>query len=134
MRIGGSGGLDTPAGAVADCKTVARARANGLDGVVLCLTWLRLLHRVANPAVPDRVLRRELQRLIVTFRRHPPIKGTWEVLGSGVVHAVRTHGRALDTVDLERLIDEVCDEKAESLDPDDQKVFRLTRQGWGSPA
>lgn len=28
---GGSGGLDTPAGAVADCKTVATARANGLD-------------------------------------------------------------------------------------------------------
>ena len=45
-------------------------------------------------------------------------------------HLLLGHRVALSAQGLEALIDEVCEQKAESLDGKDQAVYRQTRHRW----
>jgi predicted ATPase len=115
-----------------------QARGLGLDGLELHVRWLRLLHDVADPAVPDVRLLERLQSEVDAFPFHRPGRGTWEVLGLQVVRAFGLHRPAVDPTAvraLEALITRVTELKASSLAsmPERQATFLETRRPWVAP-
>ena len=113
-------------------------RRLGLDGLALQLDWVRLLHDVADRAVPEGHLLERLQSSVDAFPVHKPGRGTWEVLGLQVVRAMRNHRPSIDAsavASLEALIARVVAQKAASLEsmPARQAVFLETRRPWVAP-
>jgi hypothetical protein len=95
-----------------------------------------LLHRAADPRVPDGVVAREVIHAAEAQRAGPHTKGAWELQGRQVGVAVRRHRPAVAAAvlpGLEGVIDTVVRRKAGTLDPRDRLVFRDTRLPWGEP-
>jgi hypothetical protein len=102
------------------------ARVLGLDGLAMCLAWLRLLHRTADPSVSQERVARELDRRMQTVALRLPVKGPWERLGLQLVHSLHRQRRGVDTSALETLVNTVFSEKLETLLPADRDAFRAT--------
>ena len=102
----------------------------GLRGLEVYLRWVRLLHRVADPAVPDAVLAGELAEAVQLYRDRAPLKGCWELAGRQVLRASGERRPGLDLHDLTALVDEVIRSKAESLPPDQRPTYRDSRRPW----
>ena len=102
----------------------------GLRGLEAYLRWVRLLHRVADPGVPDAALSDELTEVVQLYRDRAPLKGCWEVLGRQALRAGGARRPGLDLSALEALVDEVIRAKAESLPLEQRPAFRDSRQPW----
>ena len=115
---------------------LAEAERLGLEGLAGALRWVRVLHRVADPRVPDGVVAGEVNQAAEAQRARPPTKGGWELQGRQVGAAVRRHRPALAAAvlpGLEGVIETVVQRKAGTLDPRDRLVFHDTRLSWGEP-
>jgi tetratricopeptide (TPR) repeat protein len=108
------------------------AQGLGLCGLAVYLAWVRLLHRAADPAVPDDALAAELAAGVRLLRESAPLKGAWELLGLQVLRVLRERRPELvDTAAaLEALVEEEIGATERSLDPDDRRDYRATRRPW----
>jgi hypothetical protein len=108
------------------------AQGLGLRGLAVYLAWVRLLHRAADPAVPDDALAAELAAGVRLLRESAPLKGAWELLGLQVLRVLRERRPGLvDTAAaLEALVEEEIGATERSLDPDDRRDYRATRRPW----
>jgi hypothetical protein len=118
-------------------EALQQARGLGLDGLALHLRWVRLLHDVADPTVPDERLLAQLQTEVGAFPIDRPGRGTWENLGLQVLQAFGRHRPNVDPGALgalKALIAHVIEKKAASLEsmPDRQDAYRETRRCWGA--
>jgi hypothetical protein len=112
---------------------IEHAQSLGLDGLVLHLGGVRLLHQAAAPGIPDGEVTDALKEGISDVRAHAPVKGAWELLGAQVARTLRQHHPAINLEALEALVAEVCATKAESLAPAERESFLSTR-GWPESA
>jgi tetratricopeptide (TPR) repeat protein len=111
-----------------------QARRLGLRGLALHLAWVRLLHRVADPSVPDDVLTKDLERLVQTTETHPPVRGATELLGLQVACALERHRPGVDSARLQQLVAGITTRKAASLGSGEWAAYRdryvETRRPW----
>jgi predicted ATPase len=114
------------------------AEALGLRGLAVYLSWVRLLHRAADPAVPDADVEEELASGLRLYRERAPLKGTWEVLGCQARDVLLERRPLLSRTGLDTLIDDVVERKAASLAPGERQAYRdsrrrlaLRRVAWG---
>ena len=117
-----------PAHAAEIAAARAAAEALGLQGLAVFLTWVGLLHRVADPTVVDDALAGELAAGITLYRARAPLKGSWETLALRVREGVAACRPGVALVDLDALVDEVVAQKAESLDLEEREAFRASRR------
>jgi predicted ATPase/transcriptional regulator with XRE-family HTH domain len=108
---------------------LADARRLGLRGPAVHLAWVRLLHRAADATLPDGVLESELADTLSAAPPHPPVKGSWELLGRRVAGTLQVRRPGVDRSGLEALVEHVVRTKERSLDPEDRLQFRATRRG-----
>jgi hypothetical protein len=101
----------------------------GLNGLALNLTWVRLLHRVADVSICDAAVKEELARVVRQLRTHRPVKGAVEVLGLQVVRALEQHRPSIARGELQQVIRTICAKKARSLKTG-QEQFLDTRRPW----
>jgi tetratricopeptide (TPR) repeat protein len=111
-------------------QALRQTRRLGLHGLALYLSWVRLLHRVADATVPDGALAAELAAALQAYRERAPLKGAWEVLALQVSAAVRERRPAIGLVGLEALTEDVVRKKAESLPLEERQAFRESRRRW----
>jgi tetratricopeptide (TPR) repeat protein len=111
-------------------EALRETRRLGLFGVEVYVLWLYLLHRVANPAVPDGAIADDLAAATCVYRERAPLKGAWELLGLQVLRALRVRRPAVDEAELEALVEEVIRAKADSLAPEERPNFRASRRCW----
>jgi tetratricopeptide (TPR) repeat protein len=102
----------------------------GLRGLEAYLRWVRVLHRVADHAVPDAVLSEEIGEGVRVYRSRAPLKGCWELVGRQVLRAAAAHRPALDAANLVALVDDVIRAKAQTLPPDQRPAYSASRLPW----
>ena len=111
-------------------EALRETRRLGLRGLAVYLAWVRLLHRVADPAVPDGAVADELEACARAYRAHAPLKGAWELLGLQVHEALRERRPAVDRTGLAALVEEVVRTKEGSLAPEERPDYRASRRCW----
>jgi predicted ATPase/transcriptional regulator with XRE-family HTH domain len=111
-------------------EALRETRRLGLRGLEVYLVWVRLLHRIADPAVPDGAIADELAAAARAYRERAPLKGAWELLGLQVLRALGGRRPAVDRAELEALVEEVIRAKAESLAPEERPDYRASRRCW----
>jgi predicted ATPase len=114
-------------------ESLRQARALGLDGLVVQLEWLWLLHQAADATVAEEAIAQSLERLVQRFPLECPMRGTPELLALQVAGVLHRHRPAVTTTELDRLITSITDKKAGSLKSTEQEAFRETRRPWGAP-
>jgi hypothetical protein len=96
------------------------------------VAWVRLLHRVADPTVPDEAVADELEACVRAYRTHAPLKGAWELLGLQVHEALRERRPAVDRAGLAALVEEVVRAKEASLALEERQDYRDSRCCWAA--
>ena len=111
-------------------EALRETRRLGLRGLAVYFAWVRLLHRVADPTVPDGAITDDLEACVRAYRAHAPLKGAWKLLGRQVDAALRERRPAVVRMGLAALIEEVVRAKAESLPVEERPDFRDSRRCW----
>lgn len=101
----------------------------GIRGVALTLTALRLLNSMANSQISDPEIELELSQMLNMLAEQLVVKGPWELLGLSLLRAGKCCRPALDLIDLEDVIDEICERKASSLHLEDRQIYLATLKG-----
>lgn len=102
-----------------------------LQGVALMLRTVHLLNMIASKNIADKEIENNLKQLLDMLVQKPLIKGAWELMGLRLIGAMKRWRGSLDTIEIEDIIDEICERKASSfLNQEDSAVYLASRKPW----
>ncbi len=94
-----------------------------MRGIEIMFLTLKALNNAANPEILNSVVMEDLATLLDTFATLRRIKGPWERMGLQLIQTIQARRQNLDLIDLEDTVDEVCEQKTNSLSIEYRRAY-----------